>query len=329
LSRRLELLRLLADGREHSGEALAAPLGVSRAAVWKQVRQLSAWGLSVEAVAGRGYRLSAPLDLLDESVLLASLPDRARDRLRRLELVDELASTNETLLAVTDLAPGRADVCLAEFQTDGRGRRGRQWLAPFGSGICLSVSWCFAEAPPQLSALSLAAGVAVRRALSGLGIDGIELKWPNDILWRGRKLGGILCELRIEAAGPAYVVIGLGVNVRLPPAVRAAIVETGIEVASIDEIAEGGLPARSALAAALVNQLLLSLEEFDRDGFQPFFDEWSAADALVARAARVEHGATLTEGTARGIDLDGALLLEVDGRIRRFVSGEASLRPIT
>ena len=328
LNRRPQLVRLLADGHEHSGEALAAVLDISRTAVWKQVRQLSAWGLEVEAAAGRGYRLVAPLDLLDERAMLASLPDRARDRLRRLTLSDELASTNETLLAVTDLVPGSADVCLAEFQTQGRGRRGRQWLAPFASGICLSVSWCFAEAPHQLSALSLAVGVAVRRALAGLGIDGVELKWPNDILWRGRKLGGILCELRIEAAGPAYVVIGVGLNVRLPAAVRAAIRETGLEVASLDEIADPEPPARSALAAALVNQLLLSLEEFELAGFQPFFDEWTAADALAARAARVEHGTTRSEGIARGIDLDGALLLEVGDRIERFVSGEASLRPV-
>jgi BirA family biotin operon repressor/biotin-[acetyl-CoA-carboxylase] ligase len=324
----MELLRLLADGCEHSGEDLALALRVSRAAVWKQVRQLSAWQLEVEAAAGRGYRLAAPLDLLDAQALLAQLPGRARDRLRQLTLADELASTNEALLAVTHLAPGRADVCLAEFQTQGRGRRGRQWLAPFGSGICLSVSWCFAEAPPQLSALSLAAGVAVRRALAGLGIHGIELKWPNDVLWQGRKLGGILCELRIEAAGPAYVVIGIGINVRLPPTVRATIGETGIEVASIDEIVDGDPPARSALAAALVNQLLLALEEFELAGFQPFFAEWSAADALAARPARVERGATVTAGMARGIDLDGALLLEVGGRIERFVSGEVSLRPM-
>ena len=124
------------------------------------------------------------------------------------------------------------------------------------------------------------------------------------------------------------MVIGVGLNLRLPAAVRAAIRETGLEVASLDEMADSGPPARSALAVALVNQLLLSLEEFELAGFQPFFDEWSAADALAGRAARVEHGATISEGIARGIDLDGALLLEVGGRIERFVSGEASLRPI-
>ncbi len=327
MNRRLELIRLLADGREHSGEALATTLAVSRAAVWKQVRQLVSWGLEVDAMAGRGYRLSAPIDLLDERVLLADLPGHARGRLRRLILADEIVSTNETLLAVADLAPGRADACLAEFQSQGRGRRGRRWVAPFGSGICLSVSWCFAEAPPQLSALSLAAGVAVRRALGNLGVGDIQLKWPNDVLWQGRKLGGILCELRAEAAGPAYVVVGIGLNVRLPPGARAAIGKTGIEAASIEDIATRPLPSRSTLAAALINQLILSLVEFEQAGFAPFFQEWSAADALSARAARVHRGEAVIDGVARGIDLDGALLLEVGGRLERFVSGEASLRP--
>jgi BirA family biotin operon repressor/biotin-[acetyl-CoA-carboxylase] ligase len=325
LNRRRELLQRLADGCEHSGQALAAELGISRAAVWKQLRQLSAWGLEVEAVPGRGYRLAAPLDLLDEAALRAGLPGRARELLRQLILADEMVSTNETLLAVTDLQPGLSDACLAEFQSQGRGRRGRRWLAPFASGICLSVNRCFGEAPPQLSALSLAAGVAVRRALAGLGVADVELKWPNDVLLGGRKLGGILCELRVEAAGPAYVVVGVGLNVRLPDASHLLIRETGLEAASLDQLGVPP-PARSALAAALLTQLLLALEEFEQAGFSPFFDEWTAADAMSAQAVRVERGEAVIDGVARGIDLDGALLLEVGGRLERFVSGEASLR---
>lgn len=328
MNRRLEIVRLLADGREHSGEAVAAALGVSRAAVWKQVQQLSQWGLGVEAAPGRGYRLAAGrIELLDQQALLACLPAEPRSRLRRLTLADEIGSTNETLLAVDDLAPGRFDACLAEFQTQGRGRRGRRWVAPFGSGICLSVNWCFEEAPPQLSALSLAAGVAVRRALEGCGIAGAALKWPNDILHGERKLGGILSELRVEAAGPAYVVVGVGLNVSLPPAVSAAIRETGIEVVSLADLGLPRLPSRNALAAALVGQLALALAEFDHAGFAPFYEEWSAADAMLARPARILRGADVREGIARGIDRDGALLLEVAGRTERFVSGEASLRP--
>ena len=327
MNRRLEVLRLLADGREHSGEALAASMSISRAAVWKHVQQLEQWGLEVRAVAGRGYSLVAPVDLLDERELLGRLPVLARERLRRLTLADEIASTNEALLEVEDLEPGRLDACIAEFQARGRGRRGREWLTPFAAGLCLSVNWRFVEAPAQLPALSLAAGAAVRRALGQHGIGGIMLKWPNDVLHAGRKLGGILCELRAEVAGPAYVVIGVGLNVTLPDATRRAIAATGIEPTALADLGLPALPSRSALAAALLGQLALALVEFEQSGLDPFREEWQAADALLGRPVRLQHGENTTEGIARGIDRDGALLLERAGRVERVVSGEVSVRP--
>lgn len=327
MSRRAEVLRLLADGAEHSGEALAAGLGVSRAAVWKQVQQLDAWGLEVEAAPGRGYRLPRPLDLLDEAALRAALPEAVRGRLRTLTLADEIESTNAALLEAPPLPPGRMDLCLAEFQSRGRGRRGRPWVAPFGAGLCLSVSWTFRDAPPQLSALSLAVGVGALRALAALGVAGVGLKWPNDLVRGLDKLGGILVELRAEAAGPAFVVIGLGLNVALPSAARAEISRTGLTVASLDDFCAPP-PARTRLAAALIGQLEGVLAEFEQRGFAPFADEWRAADALAARPASVLLGESRIEGLARGIDDGGALLLEVGGSLRRFVSGEVSLRPL-
>jgi len=326
LNRRLDVLRLLADGREQSGESLAAALDISRAAVWKHVQQLGQWGLEVEAVAGRGYRLSRPLDLLDPAAVLESLPLLARERLRNLSVLDETGSTNEVLSAVDDLPPGRLDACLAEFQTRGRGRRGRSWIAPFGSGVCLSVGWCFAEAPAQLSALSLAAGVGARRALGQCGVDGITLKWPNDVLHDGRKLGGILCELRGEAAGPAYVVVGLGLNVDLPPVAHEAILAGGLQPVSLADLVED-VPSRSRLAGALIGQLALAMEEFGRAGFAPFYDEWQAVDALRSRPVRIDRAGRSMDGVARGIDADGALLFDAGGRLERVVSGEVSVRP--
>jgi BirA family biotin operon repressor/biotin-[acetyl-CoA-carboxylase] ligase len=326
LNRRLEVLRQLADGREHSGESLAAALDVSRAAVWKHVQQLGQWGLEVEALAGRGYRLRAPLDLLDAEAVRASLPSLARERLRSLSVLEETGSTNEVLSAVEDLPPGRLDACLAEFQTSGRGRRGRSWIAPFGSGVCLSVGWCFAEAPPQLSALSLAAGIGTRRALAQCGVEGITLKWPNDVLHDGSKLGGILCELRAETAGPAYVVVGVGLNVDLPPAAREAIVAEGLQPVSLADLA-GELPSRSVLAGALIGQLALAMEEFGRAGFAPFHEEWQSADALSSRPVRLQRAGRSMEGVARGIDTDGALLFERGGELERVVSGEVTVRP--
>lgn len=326
MSRRAALIRLLADGRLHSGEDLAASLSVSRAAVWKRLRQLGEWGIELEARPGAGYRLAAPLDLLDDSRILALLPRDSVGRLRSLELHEELASTSDRLLASGEPPPGRYDACLAEFQTAGRGRRGRRWTAPFGSGLCLSVSWSYRESPATLGALSLASGVAVLRALRRLGFEALSLKWPNDIVHAGAKLGGILIDLRGEAAGPALVVVGVGLNVRLPETAKTALRAEGVD--AIDLASLGAAPSRNVAAAALIGELVHSLEEFGARGMAAFADEWEAADALVGQAVRVLQAGEAVDGTARGVDTDGALVLDVGGALRRVVSGEVSVRPV-
>jgi BirA family biotin operon repressor/biotin-[acetyl-CoA-carboxylase] ligase len=326
MSRQRELLSLLADGGLHSGEELAAALSISRAAVWKRLKQLADWHLEVEARPGSGYRLAAPLDLLDESQIRAALPQHAADRLRTLEVHEALDSTSDRLLASGEPPPGRFDACLAEFQTAGRGRRGRHWMAPFGSGLCLSLSWCYREAPATLGALSLAAGVAVLRALRQTGFGQLSLKWPNDIVHDGRKLGGILIDLRGEAAGPAHVVIGVGINVRLPEATKAALAAHGVE--AIDLAALGPPLSRNAAAAALIGTLSLALEEFGARGMTAFAREWESADTLAGQPVRVYREGAPLDGVARGVDADGALLLDVAGARQRIVSGEVSVRPV-
>ena len=326
MSGRSELLRLLADGALHSGEELAAALSISRAAVWKRLQQLESWGIACEARPGSGYRLEAPIELLDAAQIRESLPQAARATLRNLEVHESLESTSDRLLAVTDLPPGRFDACLAEFQSAGRGRRGRHWVAPFASGLCLSVSWSYRDAPGTLGALSLAAGVAALRALGRLGFARLSLKWPNDILCGDAKLGGILIDLRGEAAGPAYVVVGIGINVRLPQAARERLAAEGAE--ATDLAALGGVPARNELAAVLIAELAQALVEFGARGLAAFMAEWQAADALAGRAVRVLHGGEPLEGLARGVDGDGALLLEIGGARRRILSGEVSVRPV-
>lgn len=326
MTRRGELLRLLADGRLHSGEELAASLAISRAAVWKQLQQLDDWGVGLDARAGQGYRLSVPLDLLDADAILGALPQWSAGRLRQLQVHEELDSTSDRLLAIHDLAPGRFDACLAEFQRAGRGRRGRRWLAPFGSGLCLSLNWTFRDAPAALGALSLAAGVAVLRALRRLGFHGLALKWPNDIVHGAKKLGGILIDLRGEAAGPAYVVVGVGINVRLPHAIRDALGSGGLEPTDLASI--GAVPGRSLAASTLINELALALEEFSLRGMSAFADEWQGADALAGHPVRVLQGDQTLEGLACGVDANGALLVDAgDGR-RRILSGEVSIRAV-
>ena len=330
MARRGALVRRLADGAFHSGETLARELGVTRAAVAKQVRALEAWGLRVESVPRRGHRLLQPLDLLDAAALVDALAPATRERLRRLEVHDEIESTNSRLLAETELPAGRFDACLAEFQSAGRGRRGRGWLAPFGAGLCLSFGWTFRESGAALASLGLAVGVAVLRALQGLGVEGVRLKWPNDLLLDGRKLGGILCELRAEASGPAYVVIGVGLNVRPSPEIaRDVIARGGLAPASLGErtsSASASVPERTRLAARLLDELVAMALEFERAGLAPFRVEWSAADALADRPVTVLGHAGERHGIARGIDASGELRVEIDGRLVTVTAGDVSLR---
>ena len=326
MNRRRALVGLLADGELHSGEALARELGVTRAAVATQLRGLADWGLVVESVPRRGYKLPAPIDFVDAARLELALNASTRARLDRLEVVDELESTNARLLSEVDLAPGRFRVCLAEFQSAGRGRRGRAWIQPFGGGLCLSFAWSFASAPPAPGSLSLVAGIATLRALGRHGITGLSLKWPNDVLLGGAKLGGILSELRLEAAGSAYVVIGLGLNVRLSPQAQAAIAITGGLPAA--DLSRGPVPDRTLLAAALVDELCAAVSEYETRGFAPFAAEWSGADALRDRPVRVHLRDSARDGVARGIGADGALKVEIAGRLETLSSGEVTLRAV-
>jgi BirA family transcriptional regulator, biotin operon repressor / biotin---[acetyl-CoA-carboxylase] ligase len=321
------LLVLLADGQLRSGEWLAGELNVSRAAVWKGVERLRALGVGVQALPRQGYRLSNPVELLDAGRIGAELRPQRMAQLRTLELRFEVDSTNTRLLTAAPPPLGQADACLSELQHAGRGRRGRRWVAPFGAGVALSVAWTFSDGAGALAALSLGVGVAVSRALVRAGARGVMLKWPNDIWLHDRKLGGVLIELRAEASGPAHVVIGVGVNVDLPAEARREIEAGGVRVAAVaDACAE--VPSRNLVAGAILDELLSMLAQFEREGFAAFRDAWTALDALSGRPARVLLGDTAISGTARGVDQEGALLLDTGDRVQRFVSGEASLRVI-
>jgi len=321
------LLALLADGTLHSGADLAARLGVSRAAVWKLVGELRERGVPVDSQPRRGYRLPAPVELLDAGRIADAAAARAGRLDATLEVLFEIDSTNTYLYDAAVPPPGCPRVVLAELQQAGRGRRGRSWLAPFGSGLTFSVAWTFAETPSGLPALGLALGVAVAEALRGIGLAEVGLKWPNDIVWRRRKLGGMLLQLRTEAGGPSSVVAGLGLNVDLPAAARAALETPDAQpVVDLREALAGAPPGRNELAAVLALAMLAGLDEFGRTGFATFAPRWAVLDALAGARVRVVQGDDSVEGEARGADAGGALLVEVDGRLERFHSGDVSLR---
>jgi BirA family biotin operon repressor/biotin-[acetyl-CoA-carboxylase] ligase len=319
------LLVLLADGEVHSGEWLATELRQTRAAVWKGVQRLRAMGVDVQALARRGYRLADPVELLDAQRIRAELTGECSSHLHALELLFDVDSTNTRLLKSAPPPPGTADVCVSELQHAGRGRLGRRWISPFGGGIAMSLGWTCSDVVRTLPALSLGVGVAVSRALARAGAEGISLKWPNDIWFRDRKLGGVLIELRAEAGGPAHVVIGVGLNVSLPEEARREIETGGVAAAAVTDACKV-VPSRNLVAGAILDELLSMLVQYERLGFSAFRDAWTALDGLKDRAVQVVVGGAAIFGIARGVDSDGALLLETKERMQRFVSGEASLR---
>ena len=319
---RFRLLGLLADGHFHSGEALGAALDLSRAGVWKLVQSLADLGLEVSAVPGRGYRLEHAFQLLDAERILSAVDPAARGRLARVEVLPTVDSTNRFLQSLGASGAPSGTVCLAEHQSAGRGRRGRTWISPFGAALYLSLLWRFPLAPAALGPLSVAVGVLVAEALEELGVEGAGLKWPNDLLWRGRKLAGVLTEVAGEATGPAQVVIGLGVNVHLPPAVGDAIDQPWVDLSTI----QGGRVDRNVLASRLLERLSIGLDRFSREGFAPFRGAWDRLDLARGRPVVMTLGEGRVAGTCRGLDDSGALLVESQGRTGRYLSGEVSLR---
>ncbi len=321
------LLRLLADGATHEEAPLMQALGLGGTALARAIDALAEQGLELKSPRVGYVRLPRPLDLIDRPRLESLLPGAHRARLEGIELLDEVDSTNARLLAARGPAHGTGRACVAEFQSAGRGRRGRSWRAPPASGVCLSLGWTFAEPPAALSAISLAAGVAVLRALARHDVLGLSLKWPNDILKDGCKLGGILGEVQANADGSVFVVIGVGLNVRLPAGARAAVLASGgLEPA--DLVIQGSAPERTPLVASLLEALVAMALEFEARGFAPFLSEWNRADALKDRPVRVLDRDALREGVARGIDADGALRFERGGRIERLTAGDVSLRAV-
>lgn len=319
---RLKLLEILADGRFRSGEALGLELGISRAAIWKQLRALRRWGVDIQAVRGQGYRLAYPLEFLHADTLRAHLSRAAQVAIPRVDIFTELDSTNTYLKALAQDGAPSGTVCLAEMQRAGRGRLGRVWVSPFASNLYLSLLWRFAAGPASLAGLSLVAGVALVRALKDFVPEGLGLKWPNDVQWQGRKVAGVLIEMAGESAGPSHAVIGIGVNVRMPDASAAEIGQPWTDLVRC----LGEPPSRNVLAAAILESLIETLRVFESEGLPPFLDAWREHDVVAGKSVQLHLPNGMITGEAQGIDANGALVLRIGDELRRFASGEISLR---
>lgn len=324
----LATLQLLADGQWHTGVAMAESLGLSRTAIWKQVAGLRALGVVVIADRRQGYRLEHPLDLLDAGRIRTGLEPRVRTAVESLEVLPVTISTN-LCLAGRPLPPeGGFRVVAADYQTGGRGRRGRRWLSPLGHGICLSVARCFAAIPRDLPTLSLVAGIAVVDALTDLGAAGVLLKWPNDVMGDGGKLGGILVEVAGEPGGPLHVIIGIGLNVRSVAGLAKKLQEEGgaFPAVALDQITGEKRLNRSDIVAGILNSLHAHLEKFEALGWAGIADRWQGQDFLRGRSVVVMQGSRTISGIARGIADDGALFVEIDGILTTVVAGDVTLR---
>jgi BirA family biotin operon repressor/biotin-[acetyl-CoA-carboxylase] ligase len=318
-----QLLRVLADGRFHSGEQLAATLGMSRTAVWKRLQCLrDALSLELQAVRGRGHRLARPIEFLDERQILSGLAPVARRRLDAFHVALSMDSTNSAALAHLPRETARARVWLAEHQSAGRGRRGRHWVSVFGSSLYLSLAWRFNRALSELAGLSLVAGIVVAETLQRHGIDEVALKWPNDVLLDGRKLCGVLVEASGESSGPAAAVIGIGLNVNLPAAAGQGIDQPWADLSFLDD----RMPSRNRLASTLVSGLIEACEAFSDRPLSAFLERWQRYDALRGRPVHLHRGDHVTSGTYRGVAANGAVLLETTAGVEEHLAGEVSLR---
>jgi BirA family biotin operon repressor/biotin-[acetyl-CoA-carboxylase] ligase len=319
MSTRTTILRLLADGRFHSGTALGAKLGVSRAAVCKSIKALSAAGLEIESVTGRGYRMSTVARPLEPRAIRKALA-RAGVAPLDIEILEAVDSTSRYLMH------GKASprVCLAEAQSQGRGRRGRSWVTTPYHNLLLSMSWQLAGGPAAAAGLSLAAGVAVARALESYGVAPVGLKWPNDVLVAERKLAGILIDLHGEADGPTRVVVGVGVNGYLGARAAAHIDQPWVDLHRLT----GDAVDRNRLAALVIAELHRMLAAFGAHGLAPFQREWERRHLYHARRVRLLLGESEVMGTVAGVDQHGALVLrDARGQRQAYQAGEISLRP--
>ena len=316
-----KLLLLLADNETHSGEEIAQLLGVTRAAIWKQIRKIINLGFDVESLHGQGYRLTQKLDLLRDEFLCNELNKRFD---LKGEIFWEIDSTNNELLRRVQLDKSLALNCIvAETQTAGRGRRGKKWVSPLGKNLYFSLSCTFDTGIVAIEGLSLVIGIALTEALRSLGFERVQLKWPNDILCDGKKLGGILLDIVGEPNGICHVIIGIGINVYKADLINASIDQPWT---TLDEIMPDADLDRTGLLLHFIKAIMSNIEIFHAEGFSPFHQMWESYDGCAGKEVVISHGSQIEFGVEDGITPAGELILKTAHGRKTFMNGEVSLR---
>jgi len=310
----LTLVSILADGEFHSGEQLGERLGMSRAAINKHIQTLRDWGVDVFTVPGKGYSLPEPIQLLNEELIVTQV------QTGKVAVLPVIDSTNQYLLdRIGELRSG--DACVAEYQQAGRGRRGRKWFSPFGANLYLSMYWRLEQGPAAAIGLSLVIGIIMAEVLQELGAENVRVKWPNDLYMGDRKLAGILVELTGKTGDAAQIVIGAGINLAMRHAESDVINQGWVNLQEAGVVID-----RNTLAVRLINELRAALQSFEQEGLSPWLSRWKKLDNFIDRPVKLIIGEREIFGISRGIDAQGALLLEQDGVIKPWMGGEISLR---
>ena len=314
----LRIVDLLSAGQFVSGAVLGDSIGVSRTAIWKHIAKLQGWGVPIETVKGRGYRITGGMELLHESKILSGVSESGRNLVANLDVLATTDSTNDVVRIEIEKGFVQGYVCLAERQSSGRGRHGREWVSPFGRNLYMSLSWSFDRGAIALEGLSLAVGVVVARVLETFGLDNVALKWPNDILLDGQKVGGVLLEMMGDPIGDCQVIVGVGLNLGM--AKDVAIDQPWADLDNYAKI------SRNDLVCTLLSELLPLLASYSELGFAAYRDSWGRLDAHRNSPIKLITPRMIVRGLGRGVTATGAIRIEVDGVVQSYTGGEISLR---
>lgn len=317
------ILHQLADGKFHSGEALAQQFNVTRVTIWNAVQHAQGLGVEVFSVRGRGYKLPSAITLLNKEAVLQAIGEHRS--WFNLEVLDEVVSTNTYLMQAAAKGAPHVSCVVAHVQTNGRGRRGRTWVSHLGASLTFSLLWRFDCGAAALSGLSLAIGVALMRALNELGVASAQLKWPNDVLVDNKKLAGILIDLQGDMDGPSAAVIGVGINFKLSEQALNRIDQPAVDISRVSDAEIN----QSQLLGVVLKHFAEVLRHFEEHGFVGVRDEWLDYHAYHHKPVRLllPDGRNI-EGEVTGIADDGILLVETAFGLQRFSAGEISLRGV-
>lgn len=312
-----QVITLLASGESRSGQEIGSKLNITRSAVWKIMHKLAELGIPLERHQGKGYQFKQPLDMFNRERILQMLAPETQQQLASIQIEDTVSSTNTALFNQLKKGCKSGSILLAEHQTAGRGRQGKKWHAPYASNIYMSIYWHFNKDPTELAGLSLALAIAIVDALKNQGVDGLEVKWPNDIYHHNKKMAGILVDMTAESNGSTDVIIGIGVNVTMPEPTTTQLDQPWTDIQQIT----GSQPDRNKLTAAIIDGLVSTLSEFANTGFASFAAKWPNYDTLLDQEISVTTPNKEFHGIARGIGSHGELLVERDGEIRPHLNG--------